>query len=309
MYKTLTQNILQKLAAIVLASVIWGYFHFSLTEKQAYYEIDVLVKPNKNQIISSVEKNTVAIVLKGSREQLNNISNKDFVVEKVLPAKISPGRQSFSISSKDVTLVKRYSDISVDSVAGKVWLYADNIVSKTVEILPQYESFLDKNYDIKAKVKNPQIKIFGPSLILKNLSILKTEPVTIESYNKTSFDTPANIKKIKNVTPEYEKVTVSFQINEKQQLFNLINVPINIIYLGKQNSIVTSAVPRAEITLTIPPNVSKNLHPQNDFKLFVEIPQSPSKTATYKVKFMTSVYKVRVKDISPQKIQLSTKEL
>ena len=303
------KNFNEKILSILLAILIWNYFQFALTETQTYNKIEVKVNPNKNQLITEISKNSITIILEGPQENLNKISNKDFVIEKILPTRINAGIQHIKITPKDVKLINKPGNISIKSVIGKVTLYADNIINKTIKVQPTYESFLNENYEIKAKINNPKVNASGPSLLLKDLLVLKTLPVTVESYNTTSFDKPAFIEHVSNIYLEHNRVTVSFNISEKQAIINLINIPIFPIFLGKQDSLIISKIPNAEITLTLPPNITKKLNPQEDFKLFIEIPQSPSEDESYPIKFMTKIDKLKLKEVSPPKVQVTTKKL
>lgn len=244
------RNLVPKLASIVLAVILWAYISSSKSGEVKFKLPVNFSGLEENYIVSKISHKYVVVEIKGNKDDLKNINSKNIKLQVDLTNAEPGDYSSYKIQYQKIDFT---DDFKVELYPEEVKLLLEKKVTREIPVIPIYSGYADKGFMAgKIRVNPEYIKITGPASVIKNISLVHTEPISVEDRNST-FKQDVKIEKLNEEEIEYSlsKVNVivpvinssemtTFEIpvimrNKKKgyrYLFNTDKVKINIIIPG-----------------------------------------------------------------------------
>jgi len=228
--RALTNNIALKIAAVVLALVLWT---FAKGEQRGDRLMSVpLVVRNLPEDVTTVERvpETIDVVLAGANKELVSLTLWGDVYAFVDMTDAHPGRSlRVSLSPANVVLPRNADVLALEVRNPKsLDLDIDRLVSKRMKIDPMTEGELADGYFMLGwAVSIPDsVTIYGPASVVDFLQIIRTESLDIsgrrdrvEASRRIVLDEPWNLHSV----PRDVRVVVEV---EGTRTTTLTNVPV-----------------------------------------------------------------------------------
>ncbi len=187
-------------ALISLLCVTGVWFSFSKgLETLAEHEVPVeFMNPDQKMEILSSSASSVKLLLSGARPLINSIKPEQINVKLNL-SKSSVGINKLSITKDNILLPPGIRLKKI--VPSELDITLDTLIEKDLPVQPYWTGKLSKGMIMKAAKIMPQtVRVIGGGLVLKNISTVFTEPISLEKISGSGTITaglvltPASLK-------------------------------------------------------------------------------------------------------------------
>ncbi len=210
MRKLLLENIGMKIAAVILAVILW-FFVTSRGQSEVSMEIPLELKniPKGLESIKQVTK-SISVSIKGQERLLKNIK-PSAVRAYVDLSKARKGKGTYYISKDDVKLP---STMTVTNISpSSVWIVLEETVIKTVPVSPVIVGSPEKGFIVSSVEVNPkEVTIEGVRSEVNRIKFLRTEPIDIADISETSVQDVRFDMAGRNIRSEVQEVSVKIVI-------------------------------------------------------------------------------------------------
>lgn len=208
--KALTQNIPLKIAALVIAVILW-LFVTSKGQTEMSFDIPVeFVNIPKGLDIVRYDVKSVNIVVRGYERFVKNIKQGDLRLN-IDISKAKRGENQILIRQRDIQTPSNVSVIRIDPSSVKVVL--EEKTSKKVVVRPIIIGRPERGYYISRVQTFPEeITIVGTRSELRRISRINTEPIDITGLKEDFIEEVSLDIAGKKIEPEREKVKIIIRI-------------------------------------------------------------------------------------------------
>jgi len=214
MRKLLLENIGMKIAAVVLAVILW-FFVTSRGQSEISMEIPLELK-NIPRGLESVKQGTksISVSLKGQERLLRNVKPSNVRVYVDLN-KARKGKGTYYISKDDVKLPSTMTIISISP--SSVWIVLEETIIKTAPIQPIIVGNPAKGFFIgSVEITPKEVTVEGARAEVSRIKVLKTEPIDITDLNETFVQDVRLDVTGRNVRTEVQEVSVKIVIKGRK---------------------------------------------------------------------------------------------
>ncbi len=183
-------------------------------ETLASYEIPVeFSSPGQNMEIFSSSMSTVKLLVSGAGPLMKSLSPGQISVNVSLANTVA-GRNQIAITPENISLPPgiRLKQIEPSTV----WVSLDVPAAKELPVQADWVGTLQKGLVLEtARIKPDVVKVTGPSLILKEMSTLFTEPIPLDYLEESGMLTvnlALNPASLKLDDPKKRSVTIHYVI-------------------------------------------------------------------------------------------------
>lgn len=226
----LLHNWRAKLVCVVAACFIYFFHAFSLfTTKSFVVNLDIIsdgiMIPSENM----ESRNKVVITVRGTPDQLQNVSEKSVRAYIDLTSATESGQQQFPVFMDVADDVLMMDGLEVVAKPEKVKLSLEEKVFRYITIVPSLEGNPAHGYDITNTTVNPTVvKVFGPKSMVQSLPNIETEPIQIDGISG-DFSTETklhNFNPLIHMEDSDFKAKVSLSVSESgmSREFSLVRV-------------------------------------------------------------------------------------
>lgn len=208
--RAFTENIPLKIAAIVIAVILWLFVTSKgLTEASFDVPVDFVNIPQGLDIVRYDIK-SVNIVIRGYERFIKNIKQGDIRIN-VDVSRAKKGEAQLPIRAGDIRLPNTVSVVRIDPSSIKVIL--EEKTTKTVPVKPVITGRPDKGYSVSSiKTFPEEIRIEGITSELKRINFLYTEPVDISGLRDNLTQEVSLDLAGKKIKPERDRVEIAIRI-------------------------------------------------------------------------------------------------
>ncbi len=241
------RNLVPKLASILLAVILWAYIS-SAKSGEVKFKLPVNFSGlEENYIVSKISHKYVVVEITGNKDDLKNINSKNIKLQVDLANAEADDYKSYKITYQKIDFT---DDFKVELYPEEVKILIEKKVTRNVRVIPRFSGQTGKGFMIgKIRVNPEYIKVTGSVSVIKNISSVYTERISVDERN-TSFRQDVKIEKVNEEDIEYslakvnaivpvvnfsEKTTLEIPVimrNKKKgykYLFNADKVKISII--------------------------------------------------------------------------------
>lgn len=206
MKRLLLENIGVKIAAVVMAIILW-FFVTSRGQSEVSIDIPIELK-NIPSGLESVRQGTksVSVSIKGHERLLKNIKPSDVRVYIDL-SRAKKGKGTYYISKDDVKLPSTMTVVNIDP--SSVWIVLEETVIKTAPVRPIIVGSPKKGSVVgSVEVTPEEVTIEGARSEVSSIKFLRTEPIDITDLDETSvYDVRLDMSG-RNIRTEVREVSV-----------------------------------------------------------------------------------------------------
>lgn len=214
--KNYAQNIGVKLIFLVLALFIWFFF---AGEKESVISYTLPIEFRnlpKNIELLKISAEKAEVQISGSRRILLQLKPEQVGLSLNLENS-EPGKNVFPLTSKNLFIPPGLKIIKVKP--DKIAVVMEATGTKLIHIAPEFVGNLPQGKElISYKMTPNQVTIIGAPSVLKGISSMKTEPISLTEINESStiqagiMVSPPSLK----LSPDFPgKVTIKLMIGEK----------------------------------------------------------------------------------------------
>jgi hypothetical protein len=205
------RNLVPKLASIVLAVVLWAYIS-SAKSGEVKFKLPVNFSGlEEDYIVSKISHKYVVVEIKGNKEDLKNVSSKNIKLQVDLANTESGDYRPYKIQYQKIDFT---DDFKVELYPEEVKILIEKKVTREVRVIPRYSGSTDKGF-MPGKIRvNPEyIKVTGPGSVVRNMSAVYTEEISLENRS-AAFRQDIKIEKSDETEVEYNfsKVNVTVPV-------------------------------------------------------------------------------------------------
>ena len=178
----ITENWPAKVLSIVMAIFIFA-FHRMSDIQERFFTVPLHLDIAGNLLPSSSYPQNVRITLRGSNN-IYNISENDIEARLDLTKYSEPGvyKTQILLQRKGTAAETEILEISVEPA--EVSLEIDSRMSKTVQLVPNFQGYLEQGYEmISYNLEPKQLVIDGPEKLLLLLTEIKTDFIDLRERN------------------------------------------------------------------------------------------------------------------------------
>jgi len=250
--RALTNNIPVKIAAVILALVLWA---FAKGEQEGIRLTDVpLVLRNIPEGVTTVEQvpETVQIVLSGPNKEILKLAFMGDTYAFIDMADAEPGRAlRVSLSPADVVLPRNAGVYVLEVRSPKsLDLDIDELSERSVAVAAVMEGELPSGYFVLGAPQSmpDSVVVYGPSSVIEGLSSVRTAPLNIsgrrarvEAGRPVVFDGTWNL----HAVPRDVRVTVEI---EGTRTVTVEGLPVTFMHEPGLSAVVAPTVYDAQVT-------------------------------------------------------------
>jgi YbbR domain-containing protein len=184
--KNLAQNVLHvvfrnigwRILSLGLAALVWIAIHrepviFSVLAAPVQFKN----APTELEISSDIVE-AVDIETRGPAELLRNLSEKRVAVMLDFSTVREPGERTFSIERKNMNLPRGVELVRI--IPSQLRFMFERRIVRKVKVDPQVSGVLPNGLHLVSAISNPpQLAITGPESKVRNVAVLRTDPVNL----------------------------------------------------------------------------------------------------------------------------------
>ncbi|PKL17392.1 MAG: hypothetical protein CVV49_11290 [Spirochaetae bacterium HGW-Spirochaetae-5] len=259
-----SRNLVPKLASILLAVILWAYIS---SEKSGEVKFKLPVNFSgleEDYIVSKISHKYVVVEIKGNKDDLKNVSSKNIKLQVDLANSETGDYKPYKIEYQKIDFT---DDFKVDLYPEEVKVLIEKKLTRDVRVIPRYSGYTDKGFMIGRIRVNPEyIKVTGPGSIIKNISSVYTEEISVDDRD-ASFRQDIKIEKVNEAEIEYSQSKVNaivpvLNFSEK----TTFEIPVIIRNKKKGYKYLFNA-DRVKISVIIPEN--KNIS-EDSFSAYID---------------------------------------
>lgn len=305
--RLIRHDYVRKLIAIFLTAIIYIAVLDRLSTNREIPSVNVPLKTPAGFVIKDMP--TVRLSVTGSQSKLKTLKPEDFTISdlEIKPENYKPG-QPYVLQ---LTPENFHGPLGVSIVSvtpETIQIPIDKIETKAINVKAVYDtsSPLPQGYKIKNTIVKPQtVNVTAPSMILRSLKEIKTEPIKLNSITK-DFDT---YKKVVEPHPEVkvfpQEVMVTTEIIRTAEEKTITDLKINIMH-GSNKEFGFPEKNTAAVTLSASSEVMRSLNPEKDINVYVFVPHNAEKgTQTFKIHCVVDKKGVSVLEIIPKEVKVT----
>lgn len=212
MRKLLLENMGMKIAAVIMAIILW-FFVTSRGQSEVSMEIPVELKNTPGGLESAKQGiKTVSVSIKGQERLLRNMKASDLRVYVDL-SKAKKGRGTYYINSEDVRLPSTMTVTSLNP--SSVMVVLEETVIKTVPVQAVVVGSPKRGFFVSSVEVNPkEMTIEGARSEAGRIKSVRTEPVDITDMDETSVQEMRVDLAGRNIRTEVQEVSVKVVIKK-----------------------------------------------------------------------------------------------
>lgn len=244
-----------KIISLVIATFIFFYLQLRNIDK-VVLTLPLTVNKNPSQIILNELPKTITVHLTGVKRKIDsiNINQLKGSINLVKKNSIKKSNGEIKVSPEIINLVE---DIKITKIIPKVVeIKISAIAKKWVEVVPKIDGIPNKKYNyVDYSIKPKMVLVSGPKEIIKEISQITTEPISI---NGISYNQKYTVNITKAVHPKLSlsknndyQVVVYVASKEKEiKLFDE-EYPINLINFPEDKVILENVPMVKNVVLSI----------------------------------------------------------
>lgn len=232
----IVKKIIPKFICIILAMVLWVFVGSQNNDEKIIKSEIEFTNLAPNLAIAGTEFNSVNIIVKGRKELLPELSNKNFkTIVNLDNVTGSVYNQKYTIKLVTFDVPE---ELQIKLSSKKVFISIDNKINKRIKIIPQVSALPVENFYVgNIAIKPLYIQVSGPESQLKGLDYINTKPFSVANLNASLLkelpidkDNLPNIKiDIKGVIANIPVSPIGDYIVVKKKL-NIKNIQNGLIY-------------------------------------------------------------------------------
>lgn len=211
--RALTANILLKIAAIIIALILW-LFVTSKGQTEVSFDVPLeFVNIPQNLDVVRCDVKSINIVIRGYERFIKNIKQGDVRINLDL-SKAKKGESQVQIREGDIRLPNAVSVVKINPSSVKVVL--EEKTTKEVPVRPAITGRPDQGYYISSIQTVPdRIRIEGVTSELRRINFINTEPVDISGLRDNLIQDVSLDLAGKKIKPERDKVEIIIRISRR----------------------------------------------------------------------------------------------
>ncbi|HRZ87718.1 MAG TPA: CdaR family protein [bacterium] len=245
----LLENIWTKLAAVLLAVLVW--FYISGEERiTVTKDIPVTVLLPGDYVLTGNSASTVRIGLSGPREVMKDIDAQSLAAVKDLRQTSAPGSVTFPVSDKELRIPKYTSLLDVSP--REVTVTLDRLIEKDMKVEAALRDRPPEGYAVEKIELNPSIvKVTGPESDLKKLASINTKRLDLTGRTN-SFAQKVELEPLLDKYPCKEQVDVIVTIKEQSSQKSFDRKGVTLLAAPSQQVRVSLEPAAVELTVSGP---------------------------------------------------------
>jgi YbbR domain-containing protein len=185
MIQWLTGNAGFKVAALILAVLVWLFVKGITSDRRLIQDVPLEIKMKPGFILLQTDASTVSIVVSGTREDVRQVSRLDVSAVVDLSREDRTGQWTVPLRTRMISAPRR---VLVDEVQpAHVTVSVDEVVERELKVEPQLTGALPAGLAIERVIIEPAtVRIKGPKSVLETASGITTLPIDVTGRH-TSF--------------------------------------------------------------------------------------------------------------------------
>lgn len=306
------RDFIRKLMALILASIIYAAVLDRLSTNHVVPGVRIPVNPPPGFVLMEEGNPVVKVTVSGSQSLLKRLKPEDFTVTDVEidPEQYREGRPYvLPVTPENIHSPIGVKVISVSPESFRVDI--DKEVSRELPVEAVFDSKmpLPPGYAVTKVTVSPQnVRVTGPSMILKELGIMKTEPISLDRMTQ-SFDVNTYVVMTRpdiKITPG--KVLVQTEIKREISTRTFSQIPVRIMRGAENVSAEVEFLSPAYVNVTVsaPSEILERLT-SPEIKVHIDLSGVGAK-GTFELKLNCWVANnVEVKSMTPRTVKVRIK--
>ena len=302
LFKFVTDDILTKMASVVLAVLVWFMVQGEVTTRRTMHGITYNLMVNKDMIVTRQEDEFLRVILSGPQEVIQELNKSAVRISHDLTSIRTPGAVVFSLLDQDIVIPPRTQIVSIHPKQLKVYL--DQVMEKELPVKVKWVGQPESGFQVKDAVVNPDlVRIQGPKSALEQVTEIKTESVLLTGRSR-SFVQSVGLERIVHEGPTEDLPDVDVYVRMEPIYSQLIfeKVPISILGLRSIESPIRLAEKEVEVVVAGSEEVLKKVQLE-DLRAYVDV--SGLKAGKYQVPIsIMNIQNVELKSVKPNSVEV-----
>ena len=181
----ITNDARLKLVSVVLATVTWFFVKGITSDWRLIEGVPLEVRARTGLTVLQTSANTVNVVVRGTREDVRQVSRQDLSAVVDLSHDDRVGPITVKLTPKSIRHSRRVQVSEIDPP--EVTVNVDQMIERALPVQPQFTGELPANLSIERVVTEPStIRERGPKTLLNGMTSISTLPIDV-SGRRTSF--------------------------------------------------------------------------------------------------------------------------
>jgi len=174
-----------KLVSVVLATFTWFFVKFITSDSRTIEGVPLEVRARTGLTVLQTSANTVNVVVRGTREDVRQVSRQDLSAVVDLSHDERAGPIMVKLTPKSIRHSRGVQISEIDPP--EVTVNVDEMIERVLPVKPQFAGELPANLSIERVVTEPStIQERGPRTLLNGMTSISTLPIDV-SGRRTSF--------------------------------------------------------------------------------------------------------------------------
>jgi len=174
-----------KLVSVVLATFTWFFVKGITSDWRLIEGVPLEVRARTGLTVLQTSANTVNVVVRGTREDVRQVSRQDLSAVVDLSHDDRVGPITVKLTPKSIRHSRRVQVSEIDPP--EVTVNVDQMIERALPVHPQFAGELPANLSVERVVTEPStIQEQGPKTLLNGMTGISTLPIDV-SGRRTSF--------------------------------------------------------------------------------------------------------------------------
>ena len=245
------ENWLAKIVCFVLALVIYFFHQISVLDKKTFTVPLTVVDNGKMTTTEDFNNNRyVKVTVRGKTEQLNTVTEKDFVAYIDVTSQTENGKYQLPVQIKSSERLSLLDPLELSTTPEKVNVTLEESIFRYVPVSATLAGEPAYGYEVSEIKVNPStVRVTGAKTMVESISAVQTDKVEVADMTE---ETVQNVKIVNNNrminVDTYTPVEVSVEITPVIQTKELAG--IDVVYSNLKDDIEIIS-PRENLTVQI----------------------------------------------------------
>jgi len=174
-----------KLVAFGIALVVWFFVNRITNDRRVVQAVPLEVRTRAGVMVLQQSTTMVDVEIRGTRNDVRQVSREDLVVRLDLSRETSTGEQSYRLGPAAVLGPRWVQPVAVQPA--RVTLVVDEVVNRELKVVPQIVGELPPGFRIERVLLHPaEVTVRGPKSRLEKETTISTLPIDVGG-RRTSF--------------------------------------------------------------------------------------------------------------------------